>query len=358
MADKRDYYEVMGVPKNAPEDEIKKAYRKLAKKYHPDLNPGDKEAEQKFKEVNEAYEVLSDKDKRARYDQFGFAGVDPNFGGGAGGAGGNPFQGMDFDMGDIFDSFFGGGFGRQSRRANGPRRGSDTETQVVISFEEAAKGCKKEVSFTQVAACKDCNGTGAEPGTSPKTCPQCGGSGQVRVSQRTPFGVVQTSRGCDRCGGTGKIVEKPCRHCGGSGRVRQNRKIEITIPAGIDDDQVLNVSGHGNAGVNGGPNGDLHVFVSVRPHPIFERRGQRCVVRNAHYVYPGGFGRRCHRAHAGRPGELPCARRHPARGYFQAPRQGHPKPGRPGTGRPVCAGDGRSAEEPEPEAKGTVAGTG
>ena len=273
MADKRDYYEVMGVPKNAPEDEIKKAYRKLAKKYHPDLNPGDKEAEQKFKEVNEAYEVLSDKDKRARYDQFGFAGVDPNFGGGAGGAGGNPFQGMDFDMGDIFDSFFGGGFGRQSRRANGPRRGSATETQVVISFEEAAKGCKKEVSFTQVAACKDCNGTGAEPGTSPKTCPQCGGSGQVRVSQRTPFGVVQTSRGCDRCGGTGKIVEKPCRHCGGSGRVRQNRKIEITIPAGIDDDQVLNVSGHGNAGVNGGPNGDLHVFVSVRPHPIFERRG-------------------------------------------------------------------------------------
>ncbi|MDD7483353.1 MAG: molecular chaperone DnaJ [Clostridia bacterium] len=272
MADKRDYYEVMGVPKNAPEDEIKKAYRKLAKKYHPDLNPGDKEAEQKFKEVNEAYEVLSDKDKRARYDQFGFAGVDPNFGGGAGGAG-SPFQGVDFDMGDIFDSFFGGGFGRQTRRANGPRRGSDTEAQVIISFEEAAKGCKKEVSFTQVDACETCHGTGAEPGSSPQTCPQCNGTGQVRVSQRTPFGVVQTSRGCDRCQGTGKIIEKPCKQCGGSGRMRRNKKIEITIPAGIDDDQILNVPGHGNAGAGGGPNGDLHVYVSVRPHPIFERRG-------------------------------------------------------------------------------------
>ena len=272
MADKRDYYEVMGVPKNAPEDEIKKAYRKLAKKYHPDLNPGDKEAEQKFKEVNEAYEVLSDKDKRARYDQFGFAGVDPNFGGGAGGAG-SPFQGVDFDMGDIFDSFFGGGFGRQTRRANRPRRGSDTEAQVIISFEEAAKGCKKEVSFTQVDACETCHGTGAEPGSSPQTCPQCNGTGQVRVSQRTPFGVVQTSRGCDRCQGTGKIIEKPCKQCGGSGRMRRNKKIEITIPAGIDDDQILNVPGHGNAGAGGGPNGDLHVYVSVRPHPIFERRG-------------------------------------------------------------------------------------
>jgi len=212
MADKRDYYEVMGVPKNASDDEIKKAYRKLAKKYHPDLNPGDKEAEAKFKEVNEAYEVLSDKDKRARYDQFGHAGVDPNFGGGAGG--GSPFTGgMGVDFGDIFDSFFGGGFGGGARRANpnAPRRGGDTEAVVTISFEEAAKGCKKEVTYRQIETCKSCGGSGAAKGTQPQTCPQCGGTGQVRISQRTPFGVVQTSRGCDRCHGTGRVISSPCK---------------------------------------------------------------------------------------------------------------------------------------------------
>ena len=261
----------MGIPKNASEDEIKKAYRKLAKKYHPDLNPGDKNAEEKFKELNEAYEVLSDKDKKARYDQFGHAGVDPNFGGGP--AGGSPFTGG-IDLGDIFDSFFGGfGGGTRRQNPNAPRRGSDTEAVVNVSFEEAAKGCKKTVSFSKIDSCKDCGGSGAEKGTSAKTCPQCGGSGRVSVSQRTPFGVVQTSRGCDRCGGSGKVIEHPCKTCGGTGRVRRQKTIEVNIPAGIDNDQVLNVRGQGNAGQNGGPAGDLQVYVNVRPHPIFERRG-------------------------------------------------------------------------------------
>ena len=270
MADKRDYYEVMGVPKNASEEEIKKAYRKLAKQYHPDLHPGDKAAEAKFKEINEAYEVLSDKEKKARYDQFGHAGVDPNFGGAPGAS---PFD-ADFDLGDIFNSFF-GGFGGTSRQANpnAPRRGSDAEAVLNISFEEAAKGCQKTISYDKVEPCHVCGGSGAEHGTQAKTCPQCHGTGQVRISQRTPFGMVQTARTCDHCHGTGKVIEKPCHECGGSGRVRRQKTIEITVPAGIDDNQVLNVSGQGSAGVNGGPSGDLHVYINVRPHPIFERRG-------------------------------------------------------------------------------------
>ncbi|WP_322170866.1 molecular chaperone DnaJ [Acutalibacter caecimuris] len=273
MAEKRDYYEVLGIQKSASEDEIKKAYRQLAKKYHPDLNPGDKGAEGKFKEVNEAYEVLSDSGKRARYDQFGHAGVDPNFGGGAGG--GNPFQGAGFDISDIFDSFFGGGFGGGGRRGNpnAPRQGGDVQANLAISFEEAAKGCKKNVEYQQIENCADCHGTGAAEGTSPKTCPNCNGSGQVRVSQRTPFGVMQSSQTCDRCRGTGKIIEKPCPTCDGKGKVRRRKTIEVSVPAGIADEQILNVSGKGNAGSNGGPNGDLHVYVSVRPHPIFQRRG-------------------------------------------------------------------------------------
>lgn len=275
MADKRDFYEVIGVSKNASDDEIKKAYRKMAKKYHPDLNPGDKEAEAKFKEVNEAYEVLSDKDKKARYDQFGHAGVDPNYGAG-GGAYGSPFGAQ--DLGDIFSSFFGGGFGGfggggRTSTSNMPRRGSDTEATLNISFEEAAKGCKKQVSYFGVEKCTECNGTGAEKGTSPRTCPQCNGVGQVQVSQRTPFGFMQSSRTCDRCGGTGKIIEKACKKCSGNGRVRNRRTIEVTVPAGINDDQILNISGRGNSGLNGGPSGDLHVYINVRPHPIFERRG-------------------------------------------------------------------------------------
>ena len=267
MADKRDFYEVMGVPKNASEDEIKKAYRRLAKQYHPDLNPGDKEAEQKFKEVNEAYEVLSDKEKRARYDQYGHAGVDPNFGAGAGGG----YAG-NIDIDDIFGSIF-GGFGGQRAQANGPRRGSDTQVQVTLSFEEAAKGCKKTVSYSCIDACTDCHGSGAAPGTTPKTCPNCNGTGQVVVKQRTPFGMVQTQGVCDKCRGTGKIIDSPCHTCSGTGRIRRQRRVEVEIPAGIADGQMMNFSGRGNAGTNGGPSGNLIVGVSVRPHPIFERRG-------------------------------------------------------------------------------------
>lgn len=274
MADKRDYYEVMGVQKGATDDEIKKAYRQLAKKYHPDLNPDNAEAEAKFKEVNEAYEVLSDKDKRARYDQFGHAGVDPNYGAG-GGYGGSPFN-QDIDFGDIFNSVFGGfgGFGgRRSANPNAPRRGADIETTVTISFDEAAKGCKKEISFNATVNCKECGGTGAKKGTSAKTCSTCRGTGQVTVNQRTPFGVVQTSRVCDTCRGTGKVIEHPCKVCGGQGRHKTTRKIEINIPAGVNNDQLLNVSGQGSTGINGGPAGDVRVYVNVRPHPIFERKG-------------------------------------------------------------------------------------
>ena len=272
MADKRDYYEVMGVPKNASEDEVKKAYRKLAKEYHPDLNPGDKNAEAKFKEVNEAYEVLSDKDKRARYDQFGHAGVDPNFGGGAGGS---PFQG-DFDFGDIFNSVFGGGFGGFGGRQanpNAPRRGSDAEAVINVTFEEAAKGCKKTVTYQRVEDCADCHGSGAKAGTSPAACSNCGGSGQVRVNQRTPFGVVQTMRTCDKCKGKGKIIDSPCKSCGGTGKNRRQKTLEINVPAGVADDQLLRVSGQGNSGTNGGPTGDLLLGIHVHPHPIFERKG-------------------------------------------------------------------------------------
>ena len=272
--DKRDYYEVLGVDKSASDDELKKAYRKAAKKYHPDLNPGDEKAEKAFKEVNEAYEVLSDKEKRARYDQFGHAGVDPNFG--AGGAGGYGGGFGDFgDLGDIFSSFFGGGFGGGSRRnnPNAPRRGNDTATSVVISFEEAAKGCKKTVKVTKIDACPECSGSGAQKGTSAKTCPVCHGSGQVAATQRTPFGVIQTQQVCNHCHGSGKIIEKPCNNCNGKGRIRHTVEKTVDIPAGIDDGQVINIRGGGDSGVNGGPSGDLRVNVSVRPHPIFERNG-------------------------------------------------------------------------------------
>ena len=270
MADKRDYYEVLGLQKGASDDEIKKAYRKAAKQYHPDLHPGDKEAEEKFKEVNEAYEVLSDSEKRARYDQFGHAGVDPNFNAG----GGSPF-GQDMDIGDIFNSFFGGfgGFGGRRQNPNAPRRGNDVEVQLTITFEEAAKGCKKTVSYNNICTCEECHGTGAQKGSQAKTCSACSGTGRVTVSQRSPFGVVQTQRSCDACRGKGKIIDTPCRACNGSGRRKVNKKVEVNIPAGIDNDQVLNVSGHGNSGTNGGPAGDLHVYIRVNPHELFERRG-------------------------------------------------------------------------------------
>ena len=271
MADnKRDYYEVLGVAKGASEDEIKKAYRQMAKKYHPDLNPGDKEAEARFKEVNEAYEVLSDSQKKARYDQYGHAGVDPNFG--AGGYQGYGFDGMDIDLGDIFSSFFGGGGARRSN-PNAPRRGSDVSASVVISFEEAARGCKKQVDVRLVDTCSDCRGSGAAKGSAPKPCPACNGTGQERRQQRTPFGVIQTQSVCSRCRGKGKIIDKPCSTCSGTGQVRRPSSVGINIPAGIADGQVITIRGKGNAGTTGGPAGDLEIQVAVRPHPVFEREG-------------------------------------------------------------------------------------
>ncbi len=274
MAEKRDYYEVLGVDRNASEDEIKKAYRKLAKKYHPDLNPDDKDAEAKFKEANEAYEVLSNAEKKAKYDRFGHAGVDPNYGAGQGGYGGG-FGGMDFDLGDIFSNIFGGGFGGFGGGANpnAPQRGSDTQASVTISFEEAAKGCEREIDSSRIEVCDECHGSGAAAGSSPKTCPECNGRGQVTSQQRTAFGMFQTQKACSRCGGKGTIIENPCKKCRGAGRVRKPVKITVKIPAGIDDRQVINVRGQGNKGVNGGPAGDLRVAVNVRPHPIFERDG-------------------------------------------------------------------------------------
>lgn len=273
MADnKRDYYEVLGVSKGASEDELKKAFRKLAKQYHPDLHPGDKEAEEKFKEVNEAYEVLSDADKRAGYDQFGHAGVDPSYGGGAGAGGFGGFG----DMGDIFDSIFGGfgGFGG-GRRANpnAPRRGEDVKASVIIDFMEACKGKSVNIKVNRAEKCTACGGSGAEAGSSPKTCPDCNGTGSVRITQRTPFGNIAQTTTCNRCRGKGKIVDNPCRVCGGVGRVRSTVEKTVDVPAGIDDGQTLRVSGEGNGGYNGGPNGDLHINVTVRPDPLFERDG-------------------------------------------------------------------------------------
>lgn len=272
MADKRDYYEVLGLSKGASEDEIKKSYRKLAKKYHPDLNPGDATAEKNFKEVNEAYEVLSDSEKKARYDQYGHAGVDPNFGAGGGFGGFGGFGGADFgDIGDIFSSFFGGGMGGSSRR-NAPVRGSDAEVRVTISFEEAAFGCKKAISYSRIEKCDECGGSGAEKGYTPETCPNCGGTGQVRTQTRTPFGVMQQTRECSECSGKGKVIKKPCRKCGGAGLVRKSMSTTVNIPAGIDG-RPIKREGYGNAGRNGGPYGDLYIIVSIKNHEIFERDG-------------------------------------------------------------------------------------
>ena len=278
MADKRDYYEVLGVSKSATPDEIKKAYRQLAKKYHPDLNPDNKEAEAKFKEANEAYEILSDSDKKEKYDRFGFAGVDPSYGAGQGGGGFGGFGGfdggMDFDLGDLFGSFFGGfGGGGGRSNPNAPRRGSDIQTNIYISFEEAAKGCKKTVEFQKIEVCDECSGSGAAKGSSPQTCPDCNGRGQINIQQRTPFGTISTSKPCQRCGGKGTFNPNPCSRCKGAGRIRRTVKQEITIPAGIDDGQIFTVRNQGNAGANGGPAGDLRVGVIVKPHPFFERDG-------------------------------------------------------------------------------------
>lgn len=285
MADKRDYYEVLGVAKDASEADIKKAYHKKAKKYHPDLNPGNKDAEQNFKEVGEAYEVLSDKDKKGRYDQFGHAGVDPSYGaggpgggfgggfGGFGGGQGGGFGGVDF--GDIFETFFGGGggggFGQQQQNPNAPRRGADIRVSLVLTFMEAVHGATKTINITKQDTCGECNGSGAEKGSTPETCPECNGSGFVVQQKRTVFGTMQERRPCSRCGGKGKIIKDPCKTCHGSGRVGASKKIEVKIPAGVDDDQNVIRRGMGDAGFNGGPAGDLIVIVTVRPDAMFER---------------------------------------------------------------------------------------
>lgn len=269
MADKRDYYEVLGLNKSAGEAEIKKAYRTLAKKYHPDVNPGNAEAEAKFKEINEAYAVLSDADKKAKYDQFGHAAFDPAAGGGAGFDGGFDFG----DLGDIFGSFFGGGFGSSQRSRNAPMRGEDVGARVTITFEEAAFGVKKDVSFNRIQKCDDCGGSGAKKGTSAETCRVCGGSGQRRITQRLGGMAFQSTTTCDSCRGTGKIIKDPCTNCRGTGYVKVNKKLSVSIPAGIDDGERIALRGQGCDGRNGGPTGDLIITVNVKRHAIFERDG-------------------------------------------------------------------------------------
>ena len=289
---KRDFYEVLGVSKTATDEELKKAYRKLAKKYHPDMNPGDKEAEAKFKEVNEAYEVLSDKDKRAKYDQFGHAGVDPNFG--AGGYGGGGFDMGDIDLGDLFGSFFGGGFGGGGfggqQRASTPQRGESLRANLTISFEEAAFGCKKEIELSRTEECQDCHGSGCQPGTTAEVCPDCRGAGVVRI-QRGGGGFAFTSTApCQRCRGTGKIIHSPCKSCGGAGVTRKKRRIEVNIPAGINEGQAISVRGQGNAGKNGGPSGDLIVGIRIKPSPIFQRDGSTVLYEQTVSFYQAAMG--------------------------------------------------------------------
>ncbi len=273
---KRDFYEVLGLTKGATEEELKKAYRKLAKKYHPDVNPGDKEAEGKIKEVNEAYSILSDPDKRARYDQFGHAGVDPNYGGGGFGGGfGGDFG--DMDLGDLFGSFFGGGFGGfgggGGQRRNGPQQGESLRASVTITFEEAAFGCEKEINLTRTEHCDDCQGSGCAAGTTAETCPDCRGAGTVRVQQRMGGMAFSSTAPCNRCRGTGKIIHQPCKSCNGAGSVKKQKRISVTIPGGIDDGQAVSLRGQGNAGKNGGPSGDLIVGVRIKPHAHFQREG-------------------------------------------------------------------------------------
>lgn len=273
MAEKRDYYEVLGVSKNASEDEIKRAYKKLARKYHPDMNPGDKEAEEKFKEVNEANEVLSNPEKKAKYDQFGFAGVDPNYGAGQGGYGGA--GGFDFgNLGDIFGSFFGGGFGGGGRRnPNAPQRGESIRASLSVEFTEAAFGCEKSITIDRSEQCPTCKGKGCAPGTTPEVCTQCHGTGTVTQAQRTPFGMMQSQTVCPKCRGRGQIIHQPCPDCRGAGAVRKRRTIQVNIPAGIDNGQTISLRGQGHSGKNGGPAGDLLITVMVRPHEIFRRDG-------------------------------------------------------------------------------------
>lgn len=268
---KRDYYEVLGVSKNATKDEIKKAYRKLSKQYHPDINKAPDAAE-KFKEIKEAYEVLSDDEKRARYDRFGHADPNEAFGGGGFRGGGFDFGGFSGFGGfeDIFETFFGGG---PRRQASGPRKGADVEYMMTLTFEEAAFGKETEIEVPREETCETCHGSGAKPGTSPQPCSRCGGSGQITSEQATPFGRIINRRTCPTCGGTGRYIPEKCPTCGGTGRVKQRKNIHVKIPAGVDDGQQLRVAGQGEPGVNGGPPGDLYIIFRVEPHEFFERDG-------------------------------------------------------------------------------------
>ncbi len=279
MAEKRDYYEVLGVDKGADANAIKKAFRQLAKQYHPDTHPGDKEAEERFKEANEAYEVLSDADKRAKYDQFGHAAFDPSMGGGAGYGGFGGFGGFeDFDLGDILGGMFGGAFGGGGRqRRNGPIPGDDIALGVTITFEEAAFGVKKDVSYNRVCRCPDCKGNGTADGSAPATCSVCNGSGQVRRVQRMGGMSFQTTGACDNCRGSGRVIQNPCTKCRGSGMTRESKRLTVSIPAGIDNGQRIALGGQGSDGRNGGPTGDLILTVSVRRHQFFERDGYNLI---------------------------------------------------------------------------------
>ena len=264
---KRDYYEVLGVNKNATEEELKKAYRQVAKKYHPDLNPGNAEAEAKFKEANEAYAVLSDADKRRKYDQFGHAGVDGN------GFGGGGFNYTDMDFSDIFSSIFGGGFGGSSRRRSGPQRGADLRYGMSISFMEAAFGVEKDITIDKEDTCTSCNGSGAQPGTSPETCPTCHGSGRIQQQTQTLFGMTMVTKDCNTCGGRGTIIRTPCAACHGRGRMRIRKTIHVKVPAGVDTGNRLPIRGEGEPGTKGGPYGDLYIEFKVAKHDIFTRTG-------------------------------------------------------------------------------------
>lgn len=276
VATKKDYYEVLGVSKTASEEEIKKAFRKLAKKYHPDMNSGDKEAENKFKEINEAYEVLGDKEKRSKYDQFGHSAFDPNgFGGGFGDFGG--FTGSFGGFGDIFETIFGDGgfsFSTSGRARNtGPQRGSDIKYDIEIGFEEAAFGVKKDIRISRNESCQDCSGTGARKGSGVETCKKCGGTGEIRYTQNSAFGRIVNVRVCDDCRGEGTVIKNPCPTCSGRGILRKNRKITVEIPAGVDNGSILTLRAEGEPGLRGGPGGDLYIYIRVKPHKTFKRDG-------------------------------------------------------------------------------------